>query len=349
MSIIVIIFLLGIIPCLLGIPWTKIIKARYSLAFAYSIGYFIELAIFHLITCISVLFGIGFRVNATIYTILLLIACVGCGFYSRHFRLFSQKEKSQKWKKPDWLECILLLALIFIIGLQVIRCFTYDITTMSYDDSVYTTIATDALETDTIGQVDPYTGTGIQLDVQRTLQTSLVFPAFLSLLSGLSVTIIEHTVQHTQMLLLAYSVYIYLAGEVFEKRENRLIFLLIISFFYFFGLYSHYSLTFRMLGPNYQGKAILAVSLTPLILTILSRELFKPYCRETGMLLVLLSLGAVSLTMWGAGTLAVTITLPVILSQFSKTCFRKNIMYIVYGLAMPGAFFILWALFKFLI
>ena len=75
-------------------------------------------------------------------------------------------------------------------------------------------------------------------------------------------------------------------------------------FLYIYGYHSHYSLTFRMLGPNDEGKAILAVVLTPFMLWFFRYVMISGYTRKTGLKLMMLSLAAMSLTLGGAYTFA---------------------------------------------
>ena len=203
------------------------------------------------------------------------------------------------------------------------------------DDATYVAMAADVLETDSIDMVNPYTGAGTSLIYKRFLQSSLWIPAYLSTVSGISVATIIHTVQYEQMLLLAYTVYIYTAGELFSNRENRFIFLLFISIFFIFGYHSFYSLTIRMLGPNYHGKAILATSLSPLVLILLLRMLSIPYQRKAGILFAIVSIGYVALTLWGIGTCLVITIFPVLISLFSKNRNWKYLFYIFWGCSIP--------------
>ena len=337
LKLIVLFILLGLIPLILGLPWTKAIKARYSIAFAYGIGYFIELVLFHIVCFTFASFNGHFSVLVWLYSFLLLFACLACLIFAYKNEIHPWNTK-KSWQKLYWHEWILLIAFILTVGYQIYQGYTTDPTYMSYDDSIYTTIANDAIVSDTIGRIDAYTGIAITLNMLRSIQTSLYFPAYLSVVSGISVTTMEHTIQYEQFVVLAYAIYIYVAGELFEKRDNRLVFLALVSMFYIFGYHSHYSLTFRLLGPNYQGKAVLAVSLTPLILTILIQALKESYKRETGILLLILSLSAVSLTLWGTGTVLVIVTIPIVLSLIRKGKEWKHLLYIPWSIMAPVLF-----------
>ena len=256
-------------------------------------------------------------------------------------------ERIKELKTFAWHEWILLIAFVGLVGYQVYRGFTNDLTYMSHDDALYTTMANDALTTGRMALIDAYTGEATSLNMQRAIQTSLIFPAYMTAFSGINVATMEHTVQYIQMILLAYTIYVFIAGELFEKRENQLIFLVILATFFIFGYHSHYSLTFRLLGPNYQGKAVLAVSMTPLIFAFLLKALEESYDWKKGMMLFILSLASMSLTNWSSGTLAVIIILPIILSFFRKERSWKHFLYIPWALIMPVVFVALYGLYEF--
>ena len=310
-------------------------KSKCPKIASYGIGYFVELAVFHVVAFIGTIAYTPFHMIILIYNILLLILSFFSGLYSYKKQLYSNNKFLKTHEKESWFTWLLILVVVITISIQVIRGFTYDISYMSYDDAEYTTYAEDALESNLVGLIDPYTGEGIKANYKRIVQSSLVFPAYISGLSGIPVTTVEHTIQYIQFVLLAYSIYYYMASELFANIESRLLFITIISVFYMFGYHSHYSLTFRLLGPNYQGKAVLAVSLTPLVFVILTKKLSEPFQWKVGFLLVLFSLAAVSLTLWGVGTMLVIIPIPVILSLFRKERQGKHLLYIFFGTVIP--------------
>lgn len=341
--------LFGIVPVVLGLPWTRWIRCKCPLAFAYGVGCFEGLALFHVICMPAILLVLPFHTVAIVYSVALGVLFIFSLLYARKYHLVSKAQRLATLRHINWLEWVLIIGFAVCVTIQVIRGFTYDITYMSYDDARYTTYATDTLETDIMMFIDPYTGIWNELDFRRAAQTYLVYPAYCSWFSGFSVAATQHTIQYVQFIVLAYSIYIYMAGQILHRREYRLVFLVVVSVFYFFGYHSHYSLTFRLLGPNYQGKAILAVSLTPLVLTILVNVLSKPYKHKFGILLLTLSTAAVSLTLWGIGTIIVIGTAPIILSFFRKRHSWKHLWYIMWVDAVPALFLTFHLLFKFVI
>ena len=347
LKLIMIFLILGAVPMVMGMPWAKAVRVRYTAAFAYGTGYFLELALFHVTAFLSAICYIPFHVIIIVYSVLLGVFCLAGIIRLRRMGSLNPWKKIRSWERLHWHEWILLAAFIAAVTIQIYHGFVSDLSYMAADDSYYTALASDVLSGDYIGMIDAYTGVATVLNMQRTIQTSLYFPAFLSAISGISVAAVEHTVQYIQLLILAYSIYTYLSEELFDKRDNRLAFLAFVSIFYIFGYHSLYSLTFRLLGPNYQGKAILAVSLTPLVLALLIHALKEPYRWQNGVLLLALSLSAVSLTLWGAGTMLVIVIIPVILSLLRKQRNWKHLLYIPWGIAAPIIFIAIHSIYTF--
>lgn len=334
---------------ILGLPWIRVMNSKCPLFMAYSIGSFMELSLFHVVAFMVTFSNNSFQSVVMYYSALLIVACIACLVFSlwkRRAKPLPRREIGGILRELGWREWIVLTALLVTIGFQLYKSRQYDITYMSLDDSHYTAIAADALHSGQIGTIDSYTGEAGALYVQRGIQTSLIFPAYLARISGLSVATVEHTVQHLQFILLAYIISYCLSCEIFDKRIDRLCFMLMVSVFYIFGYHSHYSLTFRMLGPNYQGKAVLAVCFTPLMLNIMLKKLSEPYQWTAGLLLFLLSLAAVSLSLWGVGTIIALIVLPVIIFLARRDRDWRHLLYVLWGCAAPAGFAALGLLYR---
>lgn len=332
LQVIWLVVLMGAIPLILGIPWIKVFHPKHTYAFAYSTGFFIALALFQAV-CFPVIVSAGaFSTIVTIYSISLIIACGFSIWYSRKQRLAERFSVS----RFRWAEWIYLMAFLVILGIQIIRAFTYDITYMSYDDATYTVIAADAYNGNGVLNITNSTGIAGRLNTKYALAPWNVYAAYFAMVSGCSVPMIAHTVQYIQLIILAYAAYWFVAGEIMKSRENQLIFMLIISLFYWFGYHSHYSLTFRLLGPNYQGKAVLAVSLTPLILAVLIKKLDEAYSPGTAVYLFILSIAGIALTLWGTGTVFVIVLIPLVLSLFRKERNWKHLLYAPWACIVPA-------------
>lgn len=337
------VFLL-LIPVLLGAKWTTVLPKgnHYRISACFPIGFFVELAIFQLLEVPIAYLHLPFTLLCWVFAIIASLYCV-------HAVSFVKRRKPFVIRLPrlnGW-ETFYLIVFLGLLGWQMINGFLMDTTIWSYDDAAYVTYAADTLRFDAIQTIDPYTGIAIPFDAHRALQGWLYFPAFLSKISGISVAAMERTVLQTFDILLAYAVYAYMASVLFERKDNGLIFLIFLSVLYIFGWYSQYSVTFRLLGPNYQGKAVLAVSLLPLLFTLLIQMLERAYSRRKGILLMLLSMAATSMTMFGAVTFMLHTTLVVVLSLFHRDRQWKHLRYIPWGVSLPALYCGVYFLYKY--
>ena len=328
------VLLLGMLPLILGLPWSKVLEGRISYTLSYAIGFFLQLALFQLAVTPMVFLRGSFVQVVMINSILLSGACAWSIYDMKRNRLLLPRVSIGRLSV---FEILYLCGFLALLGVQIARGFTLALTDMSLDDATYTVISQQALEGQGLGALNTATGEAALLDLKYSLPGWLYYPAFLAFCSGLSVAAAAHTVQYVQLLLLAYAIYWYLSGLLFEDRQNRLIFMLFIALFYWFGYHSSYSLTFRILGPNYQGKAVAAVSLTPLVFALLVKKLDEPFQWCFFWLLFLLGIAASSLSFWGAGTYLVILALPILISLFFKGRDFRSLLYIVSGSIVPAA------------
>ena len=213
---------------------------------------------------------------------------------------------------------------------------------MGYDDATYTAFGSDALATELLFQNNVHTGVFQPLTGRYYFYTDLIYNAWITRMTGIPITMVARTVQAVYVFILAYMVYAYMAEDLFSSRENRYIFLLLLSFLYLFGYYSHYSATFRLLGPNTQGKAIATTVLTPLLLVLMKKKMTEKYDWKVGLLLMLFSHAATGLSLWGMGMAVIAVALSVFLSLFRKNRSWKHVLYIVWIGFFPAIYLALY-------
>lgn len=322
-----------ILPVAIGLPWTRLLpkKSGCRMLACFPIGVFVEMGIFHLVVAPMACLHLPFTLMCWIFAgIVGIYGLWSAGSAVRRPPFALRFSPVGKWAG------FYLVVFLVLVGIQMYHGFTRDTTVRSYDDAAYVTYAADTLRYNAIQTIDPYTGLAQAFDVRRALQTSLYYPAFLSMITSIPVTVMERTVLQTYNILLAYVVYAYMAGVMYKKPEDGLIFLIILCFAHIFGWYSKYSVTFRLLGPNYQGKAVLAVSFFPLLFTLMIQMLEKRYSKDFGVLLLLLSASAVSLTMFGNATMIVNTVLVLGLSLFRRDRQWKHLRYIPWATVLPA-------------
>ena len=323
---------LFLFPFLLGAPWTTLLpkKNRYRLLSCFPIGFFVEIAIFQLLEVPIAFLHLPFTLLCWMFAIVVVVACIYSGWYFGRNKPFSVRLSGLN----SW-ELFYLIVFMGLLAWQLYNGLVRDTTYWSYDDSVYVTYAADTIRYNTIQTINPYTGIATAFNSARALQGWLYYPAFLSQISTVHVTVMGRTILETYDILIAYFIYAYMASVLFSRKEEGLVFLIFLSLLHVFGWYSQYSVTFRLLGPNYQGKAVLAVSFLPLFFTILIQVLGRRYSIRCGILLLLLSVAASSFTMFGAASVILNTTLVVGLSLFCKRKRWNHLLYIPWSICLP--------------
>lgn len=333
---------LGVVPIALGLPWMIVLsKDNWNRTLGcFPLGYFIELALFHYLAVPFTFLGGSFRGLAVVYIFTVVFLCIiSIRFVVRHQLICLSLPKFSGW------EIVYLAVFIVLFLYQLYNAAVGDTTIWSYDDAAYVTWSADAIRYNRIMTIDTDTGIATAGVNNHMLHSSLLFPGFLSLITDIPVTTMNRTVLEVFYILLAYTVYGYMASVLFKKNDNRLIFLIFLSVLHIFGYYSPYSISFRILGPNYQGKAVLASSLFPFFFAFLTQKMQEEYDWRIGLALMLLSTSAIAFTMFGAATFVLNITLVVVLSLFRRERKWKHMWYLIWGYMMPvlygGVFFVL--------
>lgn len=346
MGVLALLLVLLVIPFLIALPWTTVVtrKAGNRLLVSWPLGFFLELAVFFFLTVPFTFLRLPFSSLCYVYTAALLMICV----ISVRVIL---KSKPLRWTMPKltgWEVFYLVVALI-VVGWQVYRALTLDRTYSSFDDATYVAIPNDALTQNALYTHDAYTGLYQSFQIHRVFQSWLVFPAYLSWISGISVVAMMHTVLDVSFLLMGYCIYYYMGCVLFKHRVDALIFEIFVSVIYIFGNYSIYSQSYRFLGMNYQGKAALAVLFFPLLFTMMIERLKGSYHARFGVLLLLLSAAACSLTLFGAVAVVANVALPVIFMLFGKKRDWKQLGYIVWAGIIPALCVSVFFLYRFVV
>lgn len=178
---------------------------------------------------------------------------------------------SSKRRKPDtrrkmtfsW-EFLLALALIAAQVLIAVVFTHYDA-----DDAFYVGTATTAMETNTVFQVNPYTGTFYKSIPSRYILSP--FPILLAVVGklclGLHPSVVAHIFLPLFLIPLAYLVY-GLLGKAFFPEDGKaqgtfLLFMAVIQMSSYFSVYTQGTF---LLVRIWQGKAVLASILLPVLM-----------------------------------------------------------------------------------
>lgn len=325
-----------IVPLLIGNLWNirESKSAMINLIEMYFAGYLSMTALFQVI-CVPACF---LQIRFSVLSVVFILIIIALSIYSEIKIYYVIKEygfpKKIHWNNWAVSEYIYLALIIGFLLWQLYYAIFYDMTYISLDDATYLAYANAAISDDRMYLTNTITGTAIGLDIKRYLQSSIIFISYLAKFTGYNVTTMAHTVMPVQLIIMSYAATILIARNLFNKRENRLILLLFAEVLYMYGLYSVYSMTYRLLGPIWQGKAILQVVLTPYLFSLIPRLYKKNYVLKMGIYLMIISISASACTLGGTLAMAVIIGVLDVLFLFVKKDLRK-LLYIVWGCIFP--------------
>ena len=198
--------------------------------------------------------------------------------------------------KEKWFLLFYGFVFLIILVIQIYFAYGYQIGVWSYDDYDYVVNSQDTITTDTIAYANYITGDMPFTADKRAVTAWPTYVAYLAKLSGFEVATVCHTIMPVILLLVAYYAFYYMSTLMFKDVENRLIFMDILAFTYMFGLYSHNSMTFRLLGAIWQGKAVLSIIAIPFFMVYLFTAYSEEVSNKKLLPLALVSLGISSLS-----------------------------------------------------
>ena len=286
-------------------------RARTGWLADYLVGFFGNLAIFYVLySCVTwiqnwitikeVVLG-GFTLVLKLYFVIIALLIVLWLFLDRKsiIRVFDKlKAKgniaAEKVKEDKF---VLVYAVIFfvLLGLQCYMAFFYQLNEWSYDDYDYVVSSQDTISKDVLSYANYINGEMPVINEKRAVSSWTTYVAMLSKVSSFEVTTVCHSILPVLLLLVAYVAVYYTAKFLWEKADDRLIFMILVSMAYIFGLYSHNSTTFRLLGAIWQGKSVLTIIAVPFFTLYLVRA-YKEEQKKVFLPIAAVSLGASSLT-----------------------------------------------------
>lgn len=282
-------FLLGIVPCVIGFPFaervTDPLKRKFNfskLMSAIVCGYITMWAAFQLITVFFILTSGKFNSLYKTFFVLLLVAFV----IILVWKVMTLKKKPEEIKETDPLLNIIEMKeenvleknlkklmwvlfaflVLFQIGMSVVMAFA------DGDDAFYIPISQNAVASGNMYRTIPYTGENTILDTRHGLAPFPIWIAFLSKASQIQATILAQSILGSVLLILCYCIYGKIAGVLFrDKKDGIPYFMCLIALLFLFGNYSFYSAETFLLTRTSQGKAVLANLVIPFFFWCLLR------------------------------------------------------------------------------
>ncbi|MBR4707301.1 MAG: hypothetical protein IKP29_04520 [Pseudobutyrivibrio sp.] len=230
-------------------------------------------------------------------------------------KIVDVKEGIQK----DKFLIIYIATFVVLLAIQLYAAFAFEINEWSYDDFDYVVTSNDDVSYDMISNVNMITGKAPYTSEKRVAASWNTYIAYLAYTSGFEVTTVAHTILPVLLLLVAYMVYYLIADFLFKENDNKMIFMILLSVLFVFGIFSHYSLTFRLLCALWQGKAVLSAIAVPFLFIYLARILSENPEKQDALMLAALSLGASSLTTMSMLLISITVVMMyIVMSLYNK-------------------------------
>lgn len=246
-------------------------KKEQKVLIEWIVGFFSLLAFFEIISLPCI-----FK-KASLKTLALIMLCVIGGLCVLSLLLnrkkIIQRIKSISWKKPDVLWVIVLALIVFQTAMLGFGMH------IDEDDAFYVATATTALDTDTLYEIDPYTGQQYYALPSRYVLSPLpMLGAVVGKIIKLRPTIFSHTVLPFYLIPMAYGVYALIGEKIFAGRKDRnALFLFFVSMVNLFSATSVWTQGHFLLVRIWQGKAILANIILPFLLYFALQYFEKSY------------------------------------------------------------------------
>ncbi len=281
--IILILCLIGVLA--FGLFWTDSTNANHSISGLLVSGIVTGLALMQVLSIPAIYLRISLShfAIASMGLMLILTAILLAKKGKQLWKLLLERIQTVKWEP-------LLVILLLLIAIQMFMfIFAGHI---DDDDAYYVATATTAVTTDTMYQFDPYTGDLLAAFPARyVLSPFPIVYAVLSYFTGVSATVLAHTVMPVVWLVFAYCIYEVIAanlyGSAVSKRRYLLIFLSIINIF---SAGAKHLQGTMLLNRIWQGKAILATCLLPLCFATIMWLHGTNYSRKTYLWIIVLML-----------------------------------------------------------
>lgn len=254
---------LGVVPFLLGLLFTRFVEEeKNNLLFHMASGYMIMFGLFEIVALPLIWQRQSLSLLIGIYGGILLVLSVISLIWNvkRLPEIFKDTVCSIK----NFTFCIWAQLAVIAGQIWIYSRYQY----ANADDSFYVAAATTALSTDKIFAYNPYTGALYEhLPSRYVLSPIYAFTAAISKVTDTHPAILTHSVFMILFLLLAYAVYALLGRALFSyNMEKTGYFLVLLSALNIFAAYSEQTSGLFLLVRLWQGKAILAGILLPMIL-----------------------------------------------------------------------------------
>lgn len=135
------------------------------------------------------------------------------------------------------------------------------------DDAYYVVESLLAQQAGVMNTILPYTGTSTSLDIRHALAVITMWIGYVAKRSGIHATILSHSIIPLFFIPLVYLVYVEIGRVLFRRRQHVIpVFMVFIAVLMMFGNVSIYTPATFFLMRTWQGKALVANLVFPMIL-----------------------------------------------------------------------------------
>ncbi len=163
-------------------------------------------------------------------------------------------------------ESIILFILFFAIVLFQLFMAVF-MAPFDGDDAYYVVETLLAQQANVMNTILPYTGSSTSLDIRHAMAVFTMWEAFIAKVSGVHATIVCHSVLPLVLIPLIYIIYLEIGRILLRSRQDLLpMFMIFIALFQIFGNTSIYTAETFLMMRTWQGKAMVANFIIPMIL-----------------------------------------------------------------------------------
>lgn len=266
-----------ILPFALGLSMEKYIntwkKKGFSLPAVFASGFVLMLASFHVIAVPLMILDRPFTDIAYSWAVIIVIIAAVSVFMARN-KIKAEYKDTFKIQKADTITtCIwvvVILMIVFETWILAMHMHT------DADDVRFISESLEAFELNSVLKYHPITGEYLGMprgEMKKDLCSPYpFFIAAISKLINITPAITAHTIFPVLFIPLCFAVF-YMIGKFFLKEGKReiAIYMLLLTFIVLFSFESVYSIGYTLLTIIWQGRSILATSVLPLLILLLTK------------------------------------------------------------------------------
>lgn len=312
-----------VVPELLGLLPLRIIKKeKNNFLLALVLGYIIEFAICQIFAVPYIYMEKTLtELVATVSTVSLILSLIS--FILSVIRIKEIFKSILEWIK----EIPKVLSIIFLI-LLVMQIYGYiGYAHIDDDDYYYVGTSTVSVQTDTLYKYSAATGAENEenMAIRYRIGPFPLYSAIISKIIDIHPAIVSHVIIPIIFVPLVYLVFMGIANELFEKdKKSVCYFLIILCIFNIFGNYSIRTRSTFLLIRLWQGKAILANLMIPLVIYLFIKAKKEDFKFNYLLLIFITILAGNFTTTMGIALPPLTLMLMSIVSEANKLLKKED-------------------------